>query len=647
MLSIAFIPPYFGMSDFVKDVFQQHEAEYENLHEESEQFELKIYEGILADKVLETGLEADVVIARGTTAFGLRKKQFELPVVELPITMTDVFIQINEIKKNYGDIKIAVVGTENMTVQAVEFGRLIGLNINKYELFSTQLPHIESAVKRAVTDNCKVILGGWVSVMYAERMGVTAVLLKTGKDSLWSAFTEAKHVAETRRAEQTKGMQFKMMLDYAYEGLISVDKKGKITIFNVSAEKILGMSGTLSIGKKADKIFESRLNEIIQDEYEYSDELVQLHEMLITLNKKMITVRGEKLGCVLTFENVKNLQEQEKRIRRKISSKGYRAKYQFESILGESDAIIEAIRIAKKFARVNSNVLIIGETGTGKELFAQSIHNESDRRKEAFVAVNCAALPYNLLESELFGYAEGAFTGAVKGGKAGLFEQADKGTLFLDEISEIPIELQVQLLRVLQEKEIRRIGSDKITPIDVRIIAATNRNLAQMAEEKKFRKDLYHRINVLRLKIPPLRNRNKDVLIMAEFFIREFCHSFLKKEMKLSPKAEISLLSYPWKGNVRELRNVCECKVVLNNSAVIDDFIIENEEEDKSFFEYTEQMIEKECKVSDFIAEKQNKETELIRNALKKCNGNKTKAAQYLGITRVTLWRKIKERGIE
>lgn len=224
---------------------------------------------------------------------------------------------------------------------------------------------------------------------------------------------------------------------------------------------------------------------------------------------------------MVAFQDVTRIQEMEGKFYRKIHLRGHVAKYTFDDILFQSSEIKRTIETAQRYSEVDSNILIIGETGTGKEIFAQSIHNHSNRKNNPFVAINCAALPENLLESELFGYAEGAFTGAMKGGKQGFFELAHRGTIFLDEIGEISPKMQSRSLRVLQEREIMRIGDDKVIPVDVRILSATNKDLMQMVKSNDFREDLYYRLSVLDLVLPPLRERREDIPLLVNAFIQK------------------------------------------------------------------------------------------------------------------------------
>ena len=264
-----------------------------------------------------------------------------------------------------------------------------------------------------------------------------------------------------------------------------------------------------------------------------------------------------------TLQDVKSVQSSERKIRIGLHEKGLIAKYCFADILGTSPSLTSAVEIARSYASARATVLITGETGTGKELFAQSIHAASPRQAGPFVVVNCATLDKNLLESELFGYVEGAFTGALKGGKAGLFELAHTGTLFLDEIGEIPLDLQAKLLRVLQEREIRRLGSGTVVPVDVRIVAATNRDLAQEVAQGSFRADLYYRLNILSVHIPPLRQRNGDVPILADAFFRTFAGEQYGALQSRVAQVMGRLEGYSWPGNIRELQNFVERVSVL------------------------------------------------------------------------------------
>ena len=382
---------------------------------------------------------------------------------------------------------------------------------------------------------------------------------------------------------------------------------------------------------------DTRLMEVFHTGEKKLNQLMSLNGVLVSANRMPIVVDGKIEGVIATFQDVKAIQDNEQRIRVKLHQRGLIAKYHFTDIIGESKLMRDNVNLAKKFAKSDATILLQGETGTGKELFAQSIHNASRRAEGPFVAVNCGAFPRNLLEAELFGYVEGAFTGASKGGKIGLFEMAHRGTIFLDEIGEMPLETQVQLLRVLQEKEIRRIGSDRVTPVNIRVITATNRNLHKEISKGKFREDLYYRLNVLNIKIPALKERREDICEIG-FHLYEQCSGNVSdEEQKFIRRILNKLEQYNWPGNVRELGNLMERIYVLLSQGEEQDFV--------------------EAYISSYLYFQENKEDATERldeweknhilTELKKQNLEIGKTAEAMGISRSTLWRKIKKYGIE
>ncbi|AEE90598.1 Sigma54 specific transcriptional regulator, Fis family [Tepidanaerobacter acetatoxydans Re1] len=314
------------------------------------------------------------------------------------------------------------------------------------------------------------------------------------------------------------------------------------------------------------------------------------------------------------------------------------AKYNFSDIIGESPAMRKLKETAKLAAKSNSNVLIYGETGTGKELFAHSIHNASERHNKPFVAINCAALPPTLIESELFGYESGAFTGAKKGGHPGVFEQANGGTLFLDEISEMDIDLQAKLLRVLQEREVTRLGGRKAIPLDVRVIASTNKPLDKMVKDGKFRQDLFFRLNVFDIKLVPLRQIREDIPLIASEIVKKMNVIFGKYVEKIDDEATRLLMQYDWPGNVRELVNCLEkaFNILGNDKYITKDHL--------SFKFNMDDIGDASQGLSAMLADYEKK---VIEKVLKETKGVKVQAAKILGISTTTLWRKIKELNIE
>ncbi|MBW7898525.1 Transcriptional regulatory protein ZraR [Candidatus Brocadiaceae bacterium B188] len=317
-----------------------------------------------------------------------------------------------------------------------------------------------------------------------------------------------------------------------------------------------------------------------------------------------------------------------------------RDKYKFEGIVGNSNAILEVLKITSQVCRTESTILVTGESGTGKELIARAIHYNSLRKECPFIVINCGALPENLQESELFGHMRGAFTGAIKD-KVGLFLQAQKGTILLDEIGETSPSTQVKLLRFLQDGEIRPVGGNKAIYVDARIIAATNENLEKAVELGKFRKDLFYRINVIRIHLPPLRERREDIPLLVDFFLEKILEKLKKGKRVFSKESMRTLMSYDWPGNIRELQNIIERVVTLSKNEIInvDELPLPVEE----FTGLNLDPLEDKKRKSFIVATLAEQEKNAIVEALNKYGGNQTKVSQLLGISTTTLWRKIKK----
>lgn len=366
----------------------------------------------------------------------------------------------------------------------------------------------------------------------------------------------SRRLAESFSKNEQLNKLLNAIIQKINNGVIATDVNGDIVICNKTAEKLIHLPREKVIGTNADDILPAlKINRPLKTGKSEDDIPEFINERNILANRIPLTNNGVINGALFTFHEFSEVEKIENKLRGHLYTKGHLAKYSFSDILGNSRILKKQIENAEKFALLNTTVIIQGESGTGKELMAHAIHNASPRRKMPFVAINCAALPRDLLESELFGFEEGTFTGARKGGKVGLFEQSHLGTIFLDEIGEIPPETQVKLLRVLEAKEVMRLGSDRIIPIDVRVIAATNQDLKKTVEEKKFREDLYFRLNALKIYMPPLRQRKEDILLMADSILAEFNKStedFFSKEI-------INwFINYKWPGNVRELKNTIE-----------------------------------------------------------------------------------------
>ncbi|KYO69169.1 sigma 54-interacting transcriptional regulator [Thermovenabulum gondwanense] len=366
--------------------------------------------------------------------------------------------------------------------------------------------------------------------------------------------------------------QLQTIINTVHDGIIAIDEQENLTVFNPIAEEIFGVCSEKMINKNLKNTSDGKkILSMLKGDYAGGEKFVKINDKYVVINSSEVKENHKSIGTVYTIKDVTEIQRLEEELRRKLRSHEHFARYTFENIAGSSEIIKETKELAKRIAKSSSPILIQGESGTGKELFAQAIHNASQRRRGPFVAVNFAALPESLLESELFGYEEGAFTGAKKGGMSGLFEQAHGGTIFLDEIGDAPLSFQVRLLRVLQEKQIRRIGSSKVIPIDVRVISATNKDLKKLIENGEFRQDLYYRLNVLPLRLPPLRERKQDILELAEIFYNDFFKGKpLIKAKDYFEKIKNVFLKYDWPGNIRELQNVVEYLVNVSPDKIPD-----------------------------------------------------------------------------
>jgi transcriptional regulator with PAS, ATPase and Fis domain len=458
---------------------------------------------------------------------------------------------------------------------------------------------------------------------------------------------------ESRICTQDLEQALLTIVDIVYLGLVVVDKKGRITLINEKLASFFNVTVDDVLGKHITELMaNSDLHEMARTGKPRYDgiQIIKNQKMLVTC-APIINEQGESIGAVqkISFQSQKEIKELLRRLRllegqvehyKKELEKSNGGKYALDSILSWDDGFNELKKIAHRAALGDATILIIGESGTGKELFANAVHKLSLRRNEPFIKINCAAIPDNLLESELFGYDYGAFSGAKKGGKPGKFELADKGTLFLDEIGDMPLSMQAKLLRVLQDQVIERVGGIDSKKIDVRIIAATNKNLQQLVAEGKFREDLYYRINVITMEIPPLRERKNDIIPLAQAFITDYSTSLGVPEKAFSLEATKVLTEYPWPGNIRELKNCVERIMNLHVESVIEaDQLPSN-------------LFNTDINIQSLFTEKNYRETILVQEkkifetALMKCNGNKTKAAKMLGISRSTFYEKLKDTGL-
>jgi len=477
-----------------------------------------------------------------------------------------------------GTAALLVNYSVEMTMDTISLLRQLGLDHIEYLPFYpgvTDLPgaelaitpgeaeHVPPSIRRVIDIGHRVIDEKTI-VDIAHFLGLEGRLAEEGFQRHFAGIKRVQGgVATLFDLTNILENQLSGLLEALEDGVVVVDDGGTVYAGNAKALEVLGERGSL-VGKSIGELVPGiPLDQVLRSGVAVGDRLMKVKSRDVSLRLVPILSGGRASGVLVIVGTFDEKEKTQHILRSQLLGKGHRAKYTFDSIMGR-DERIEAIKnLARRQARSNSSVLIIGETGTGKELFAHAIHDASERKNWQFVTVNCAALPESLLESELFGYAEGAFTGARKGGKPGLFELAHKGTIFLDEIGEMEMGLQARLLRVLESREVMRIGGDSLIHVDIRVIAATNQDLRGLVEEGRFRKDLYFRLNVLPIEVPPLRRRKGDIPLIFEGLRRS-----LGAEFRLDDEAAAALLDHPWSGNIRELKNCVEYLACLEKDLI-------------------------------------------------------------------------------
>ena len=434
---------------------------------------------------------------------------------------------------------------------------------------------------------------------------------------------------------QEKTEQLNAVLASASDGILAINDQAMITQCNPAAEKILGITASAAIGQYLAAVFPSFtiLLNVLNDGSAFNNrEIILENTHYLTSGRPIIDPNGRIIGAVAVLKDIGD-------VRDLINTVAGQQTLTFSDILYASKSMQRLVTLAISYARGDSTILIRGETGTGKELFARALHAASPRKDKPFITINCAAIPDTLLESELFGYEGGAFTGAIKGGKQGLFELANGGTVFLDEIGEISYHLQAKLLRALQDKSIRRIGGMREIPVNVRVFAATNRNLEEMIEKDRFRKDLYYRLNVIPLYIPPLRERREDIKVLAHSFLQRFSAKLQKKVTVISEAAQQKLENYFWPGNIRELENVIERSVnIVSGNVILSEHVILG----------TDSLSHscKEISENRTLAEIINQtEREVIAAAFERCRSSR-KLGAALGLSHTAVLKKLRKYGL-
>ncbi|ALP92940.1 sigma-54-dependent Fis family transcriptional regulator [Intestinimonas butyriciproducens] len=577
---------------------------------------------------------------RGTR--DLLRKSLKIQVVNIPGEASDYIPAIQQLRGEQGLIAFFSF-EEDISNELRTICYLLHLKMKHY-CFSDSLS-CQAAVQQAVADGAAWGLGGVVSERFAKHCDLAYLRVESSDASILHALDTAQqlYITQQENARQQEQLQIQLeryqnILDYTHDAIIAIDEKGQISTTNQIAEQMLQPAQPPFVGRPVEEVLpNTHMTNVLHTGEAEIGQMMNIHGTLVSTNRVPIRVGGQVKGVVATFQDIKTLQTAERNIRIKLHEKGLVAKYRFSDILGRSPAILDAKRLSENFADAQFTVMLYGETGTGKEMFAQSIHNASPRRDGPFVAINCTALNRNLLESELFGYADSSFTGARRGGKAGLFETAHGGTVFLDEIGELPLEFQAPLLRVLQEKEVRRVGDDTVIPVDIRIIGATNRNLLQLVEEGKFRRDLYYRLNVLSVLVPPLRERGDDYLEIARCIYERVLPQHTEEEETVFLRVLDRCRSYAWPGNVRELTNLVErVSLLLHRGS--------REEEVVQLLNVQWQETPPAAPLVPGSAPALL-DREAVQEALRRNGGNLSRTAKTLGVSRSTLYRRLHSGG--
>ena len=583
---------------------------------------------------------AEVFIAGGSN-YEIFRNKFALPIIELSLSYADYFRSILEASSQYGNTVAVVTYLSEPPYDFTTLASLLGIKI-------VNIVYTESGQLQPLIEDCgcNAIVGASFACEIAATTGKGSVLAYSGSDEILRKINEAKALAHEIRREKSKAKFFATIIDNSPNAILGVDAEGVVINYNPAAERILGISALQARGRQSQHLFpELKMDRILmEDPQEAADQIIVYRGKELHLARFFVTDSSDGGSAIaLLSESSRHIKAELNYIdqrHERITGRGFTAKNTFETIVTANDKILEIIQRAKVYAASNYSILIYGETGTGKELFVQSIHNYSSRKNQSFVAINCAAIPDNLMESELFGYVDGAFTGSRKGGKKGLFELANKGTVFLDEISDLSQVMQQKLLRTLQEQEIMRVGDDRVIPIDVRIITATNKPPDVMLSEG-FRSDFYYRLNVLSLEIPPLRERGKDVIKIFSALLKKHTDNY---KLPAIPESAFSILTYySWPGNVRELENVCKRFSLLLS-----------QHSGKTNFNAVKQLL-CECIGPKNILEdiytkynfSPNKASGTINKsmveAIKYCFGYANEyIADLLGVSRTTLWRLMK-----
>ncbi|WP_047286513.1 sigma-54-dependent Fis family transcriptional regulator [Pseudomonas protegens] len=607
-----------------------------------EVLDTSVAEALPTARELEQRDEVDVFVCAGATAAYLRK-HLTRPVLTMHVGGDDLLRALGQAREHTSQVALLSYNRidRNLAAMAALF------TVPVHQAAYSTLEQARHAVERAAQLGCRSIIGSSSVVELAEQAGLHGVL-SLSEGTVRRALEEALGILDSQRIEIAKRQHLNAVLQHIPTGVAAVDNQGLVQSLNPALAHLLELPLSEALGRPLQQLCpELDLQQALRDGGGEENRVIRLGSHAVVSNLLPILENGQRTGLVLTCQDTTAVQRADQRIRSTRRPGAFTARYRLEQLHGNSAANREMLQMAKRFAASHSTILITGESGTGKELLAQGIHNESPRRQGPFVAINCAALPESLLESELFGYEEGAFSGSRKGGKPGLLEAAHRGTLFLDEIGDMPVSLQTRLLRVLQEREVLRLGGTEPIAIDLRIIAATHRDLRAAMEQGEFRTDLYYRLNILRLQTTALRDRPEDIALICQGISQRLLVQGQPAAAADIPAALLPYLErYSWPGNVRELENVIERAMLSARELVGERGLNEH---------YLARVLPELCedrpvsparkpapREADLHTIGKAAQLRHVQQTLDSCQGNLDEAARRLGISRTTLWRRLR-----
>lgn len=570
----------------------------------------------------------DAIVAAGQGAELLRR-ELTVPVAAIRVGADDILRALAEARRL--NPRAALLARRRLADEVEDLRPILNLDLTPlvYDSDADARRHLDALAQAARP----VVVGSSQIVHLAGQYGLAGVLVYSA-ESVRAAFEAALELVRIARYEEAKREQLDRVLESLAEGVVAVDAEERIQAINPALARLLAVAADRAVGRKLSELAPSlSLAAVLASGEARRDEVANLAGRRLVTQRLPLFESGEQVGAVLTLQESAAIERADRKLRADAGRRAFRARYRLDDVLGASPAIAAARELAALYAGTDSSVLIQGASGTGKELFAQGIHQASVRTDGPFVALNCAAFPESLLESELFGYEEGAFTGSRRGGKPGLIELADRGTLFLDEIGDMPLPLQTRLLRVLQEREVLRLGAGEPVPVDVRVIAATHADLKAAVEVGRFRADLFYRLAILALPLPGLTERGGDLRLLAEHLAGE---ALARLQSPLAAAALVEPLlaeaqGYAWPGNVRELQNVVERFAVFlraRGQLGVSDVA-----------RLAPELVNEARGAADLDTVSHSTRKAHAAAVLAECGGDRRLAAERLGVSRTTLWR--------